>query len=420
MYLGVIADDFTGGSDIALTLARGGLHVVQHIGVPGEHAPLPEADAIVVSLKSRTAPMDDAVGQSLSTLRELQKAGAQQFFFKYCSTFDSTDRGNIGPVADALRDALSATVVPFCPAFPSNARTVYRGHLFVGDLLLSDSPMKDHPLTPMRDASLVRVLQRQTATGVGLIPFAVVDEGDAAIRAAYQRAIGAGTPFVVVDALTDRHLHAIGRASAELPLLTGGSGVAIGLPDNLRRAGAARGRAPGEGWQAPAGARAILAGSCSAATRGQVQQALEAGLPSRRLDPRELADPEAAARELARWARPLLGGQPILVYSSADPADVRKAQDELGTEVAGERVEHCLAALVRHLVEDGVRQLIVAGGETSGAVVGALGAVDLDIGPEIDPGVPWMSTTHPVPIAMALKSGNFGTSDFFMKAWNRL
>ena len=216
MYLGVIADDFTGGSDIALMLARGGLHVVQHIGVPADAGALPRADAVVVSLKSRTIPPADAVAQSLATLERLREAGARQLFFKYCSTFNSTDHGNIGPVADALRAATGAEVVPFCPAFPSNRRTVYRGHLFVGDQLLADSPMKDHPLTPMRDASLVRVLQRQTSTKVGLIPYEIVDQGAAAIKTAYERAVRDGTPFVVVDALNDRHLSAIGHASADL------------------------------------------------------------------------------------------------------------------------------------------------------------------------------------------------------------
>lgn len=424
MYLGVIADDFTGGSDIALTLSRGGLRVVQHVGVPRSAAEVPRADAVVVSLKSRTSPAAEAVAASLQAMARLREAGARQIFFKYCSTFDSTDAGNIGPVAAALRDALGAPVVPFCPAFPSTGRTVYRGHLFVGDLLLADSPMRDHPLTPMRDSSLVRVLQGQSGpTRVGLVPFAVVEEGPAAIRAAMDRAAAGegGTPFVVVDALTDRHLHAIGQACADLPLLTGGSGVAIGLPDNARAAGAVGPEGGASTWSAPPGSRAVLAGSCSAATRGQVRAALAGGIEAHRVDPLRLDDPQRAAEAIAAWARPRLGpDRPVLVYATAEPAEVRAAQDALGRDVAGARVERCLAATARLLVEAGVRQLVVAGGETSGAVVEALGATDLEIGPEIAPGVPWMSCDRPVPLALALKSGNFGGPDFFSDAWRLL
>lgn len=421
MYLGVIADDFTGGSDIALMLARGGLHVVQHIGVPASSSCLPKADAVVVSLKSRTISVADAVMESVKTAQRLREAGARQIVFKYCSTFDSTDLGNIGPVADALRNTLNAAVVPFCPAFPSNGRTVYRGHLFAGDQLLSDSSMKNHPLTPMRDSNLVHVLQRQTKTKVGLVSVSVVEEGVDAIRMAYARAIAAGTPFVIVDALNDHHLEMIGRASADLPLLTGGSGVAIGLPDNARLESQTPIAGPGRRrWRVPNGSRVILAGSCSAATRHQIQLALDAGMESFRIDPRVISDSAQAAKNIVAWARPRLGDQPILIYSSAEPDEVRAIQEEMGVGKAGERVEHCLAATAPLLLREGVRQMIVAGGETSGAVVDALGAVDLQIGPEIDPGVPWVFTEIPVPLALAMKSGNFGSPDFFLKAWERL
>ena len=420
MQLGVIADDFTGASDIALMLSRGGLHVLQHIGVPQTGDSWGDADAVVVSLKSRTNPVGEAVAMSLATLERLRVAGARQIFFKYCSTFDSTDQGNIGPVAEALREALGAKIVPFCPAFPSNGRTIYKGHLFVGDVLLSDSPMKDHPLTPMRDANLVRVLQRQSRAKVGLVPVTVVEQGAAAIRAAFEAAAAAGTPFVVVDALNDAHLTAIGHAAAGLPLITGGSGVAIGLPDNLRAAGNVRGKGGANPWHAPKGARAILAGSCSAATRNQVKLAQEAGLETRRIDPLQLADPVATAGELAAWAKPRLGEKPVLIYSSAVPEEIRAAQEKLGGRIAGARVEQCLAETARLLVAAGVAQMVVAGGETSGAVVEALGIKTLGIGPEIDPGVPWMGCAEPVPLVLALKSGNFGATDFFLKAWGKL
>jgi uncharacterized protein YgbK (DUF1537 family) len=419
MDLGVVADDFTGGSDIALMLARGGMRVVQHIGVPDAAAPVPSADAVVVSLKSRTTPAAEAVARSVAAARALRAAGARQLFFKYCSTFDSTDAGNIGPVAEALAELTGAAIVPFCPAFPSNGRSVYQGHLFVGRQLLSDSPMRDHPLTPMRDADLVRVLARQTRHKVGLIPLAVVARGPVAIRAAYGAAVAAGERFVIVDALDDGHLAAIAAASAALPLITGGSGVAVGLADNARRV-AGLGPADAAPWSAPAGARLILAGSCSAATRGQIAAALAAGLDSLKLDAATLDDPAAAAASVAAWARPRLGDRPLLIYSSADPEEVRAVQERLGVAAAGARVERCLAEVARLLVAAGVRQLIVAGGETSGAVVAGLGAVDLAIGPEIAPGVPWVRTDQPLPLALAMKSGNFGGPHFFLEAWEKL
>jgi len=420
MLLGVIADDLTGATDVALMLSRNGMRTVQVIGVPTPDQEFSWADAVVVALKSRTVPAAEAVAMSLEAAAALRSAGAEQFLFKYCSTFDSTDAGNIGPVADALLEFLSADLTVACPAFPANGRSIYLGHLFVGQMLLSDSPMKDHPLTPMRDANLVRVLQRQVKGQVGLIPFAVVERGAEAIRAAFVSARAEGKRFLVVDAVSDGHLRAIGAACADLPLLTGGSGIAMGLPDNFRAAGKLAAHAPRETLTAPAGKPVVLAGSCSQATREQVRFAIAAGAPAFQVDPLAIAEGATDAARIAAWVRENTSERPAVVYSSADPAEVRKAQGRLGAERAGALVEGLLADVGASLLADGFTRFVVAGGETSGAVVGALGVKALEIGPEIDPGVPWTRSLGTPDVALALKSGNFGAPDFFLKAWTKL
>ncbi|MEZ5843729.1 MAG: four-carbon acid sugar kinase family protein [Hyphomicrobiaceae bacterium] len=423
MLLGCIADDLTGATDLALMLARNGMRTVQVMGVPDDASRRAWAgfDAVVVALKSRTNPPAEAVGWSLESCDALLAAGARQIFFKYCSTFDSTDAGNIGPVAEALSEKLGAGVAVVNPAFPANKRSVYMGHLFVGDTLLSDSPMKDHPLTPMRDANLVRVLQRQTKLKVGLVPYAVVDAGDQAIRAAFSQAEASGERFVVVDAISDRHLVAIGHAAAGHKLITGGSGIAMGLPDNFVAAGLMQKTDGTRPMTAKPGRAAILAGSCSQATRGQVQAAIATGMPTLRLDPLALAMGRETADQICTWAdTQAKGGGPVLVYSSDDPDSVARVQAELGRETAGLLVEKTLAAVAKGLVADGFTRMIVAGGETSGAVVGALGVTAIEIGPEIDPGVPWTKALDGSGLVLALKSGNFGAPDFFIKAWKML
>jgi uncharacterized protein YgbK (DUF1537 family) len=420
MLLGAVADDLTGATDLALMLSRQGMATVQTIGAPRPGFDIGDADAVVVALKSRTIPATDAVAMSLDAARTLRAAGAAQLFFKYCSTFDSTDQGNIGPVAEAMLDLLDDDLTIACPAFPATGRTIYKGHLFVGDQLLSDSPMKDHPLTPMRDANLVRVLQRQVHGPVGLVPLAVVEQGVAAIRDAFQRARAAGQRIVIVDAIRDEHLRVIGAACADMALITGGSGVAIGLPDNFRAAGKLRAAAPPATLEAPAGRAVILAGSCSAATRGQVHTAIEAGAPARQLDALQIAAGAITAASVGDWVVEARGDHPPLVYSSADPATVRDVQDRLGVERAGALVENLLADVGRRLLARGFTRFLIAGGETSGAVVAALGVTALRIGPEIDPGVPWTRAIGGPDVALALKSGNFGAPDFFLKAWDML
>ncbi|MCG6875683.1 MAG: four-carbon acid sugar kinase family protein [Betaproteobacteria bacterium] len=413
MLLGTIADDYTGATDLANMLVRGGMRTVQLLGVPRESAP--DADAVVVALKSRTIAPHDAVAQSLAALEWLRKAQARQLFFKYCSTFDSTERGNIGPVADALMSALGTDFTIACPAFPENGRTIFRGHLFVGDVLLSESGMKDHPLTPMTDANLVRVLQRQTARRVGLVRHDTVAAGDAAIRARFDALREEGTGIAIVDAVSDADLHAIGAACADLPLVTGGSGVAIGLPDNFRERGLLGAPERAAELPAVAGRAAVLSGSCSAATNGQVAEWLKSR-PGFQIDPLRLAEGEPVAVHAIQWAEKRLPREPVLIYATAGPAQVKAAQARLGVERAGLLVETCIAEVARELVALGVRRLVVAGGETSGAVVQALGVTGLRIGPQIDPGVPWTMSLGEPPLLLALKSGNFGAPDFFPRA----
>ncbi|HJQ62236.1 MAG TPA: 3-oxo-tetronate kinase [Burkholderiales bacterium] len=414
ILLGCIADDFTGATDLANTLTRQGMATVVLLGVPRDDLHVPEVDAVVIALKSRSMRADDAVRLSLAALSWLQRAKTRQFYFKYCSTFDSTAAGNIGPVAEALLAALGAPFTIACPAFPTNGRTVYQGYLFVGDVLLSESSMRHHPLTPMTDPSLVRVLQRQSVGRVGLIAHEVVRQGSAAIRGDVQRLTAGGVRIAIADALSDADLIALGDACADDKLLTGGSGLALGLPENFRRAGVLQTRASAA-LPAIAGSAAVLAGSCSAATQRQVA-VMKRQCDSFELDPIELRMRDDVVQQALAWACPRLGERPVLIYSTADAAAVAKAQAAVGRERAGELIEQAMGAIAKGLVAAGARRLVVAGGETSGAVMTALGVEGLKIGPEIDPGVPWTVSLGARPLALALKSGNFGSDDFFMKA----
>ncbi len=418
IVLGCIADDFTGATDLANTAVKQGMRTVQVIGVPDEATDVGDAEAVVVALKSRTVPVVNAIGWSLDAFAWLRERGTRQFFFKYCSTFDSTSRGNIGPVADALLDGLGADFAIACPAFPTNGRTVYKGHLFVGDVLLSESGMKDHPLTPMRDSNLVRVLGRQTPHKVGLVEHAVVARGADAVGAAYADLRAYGCRHAVVDAISDTDLLTVGEASKDLLLVTGGSGIALGLPENFRRAGLIGDAVPAE-FPRPRGRRAVLAGSCSVATRGQVAAAMKQ-YPGFELDPFALARGEDVVARALSWAADQTGDAPVVIASSAEPEAVARVQAELGREEAGELVETAFGRIARGLVDQNVRQMIVAGGETSGAVVGTLGIRGLRIGPEIDPGIPWCETLGEPGLALALKSGNFGSEGFFLKAFEML
>ncbi|RFB70989.1 MULTISPECIES: 3-oxo-tetronate kinase [unclassified Herbaspirillum] len=412
--LGCIADDFTGATDLANMLVRGGMRTVQTIGIP-DQLPAVAADALVIALKSRTIPAAEAVEQSLAALRWLQQQGCTQFFFKYCSTFDSTDAGNIGQVTDALLKELGVDFTIACPAFPENGRTIYRGYLFVADGLLNESGMENHPLTPMTDANLVRVLQRQTESKVGLVRYDTVAKDAAAVTERFTALRTDGVKMAIADAVSDRDLYVLGEACAELKLVTGGSGIALGLPENFRRAGLLH--ASAEAAQLPQvdGLSVVLAGSASKATNAQVAE-WAAKHPAYRIDPLALARGEAVVAQALAFADEHINKEPVLIYATATPDEVKAVQKELGVAKAGHLVEQALADIAKGLRERGVRRFVVAGGETSGAVVQALDVRALRIGPQIDPGVPATATLDDEPLALALKSGNFGSVDFFEKA----
>ncbi|MFJ6540288.1 3-oxo-tetronate kinase [Streptomyces sp. NPDC091385] len=415
--LGAIADDFTGATDLANNLVRAGMRVVQLIDVPedGGYGIAGDADAVVIALKSRTVPVAEAVDASLRALAWLRGAGAEQIYFKYCSTFDSTPAGNIGPVTEALMDALGTDFTVATPAFPDNGRTVFKGHLFVGDVLLSESGMRDHPLTPMTDSNLVDVLGAQTTRPVGLIDHTSLAAGADAVRTRIAELRSQGVAFAVVDAVSNDDLVRLGEAVSELPLVTAGSGLAIGLPANwgLEPSSAAAELPPAGGH------RAIVSGSVSVATNGQVRAFLDSGRPAFSVDPLRIAAGEDVAGEALAFADAHLAEGPVLVYSTEAPDAVRGVQSRLGATEAGELVERTLAEVARGLVARGVRQLVVAGGETSGAVVQALGITGLRIGAQIDPGVPWCAAVLPdgETLHLTLKSGNFGGPDFFSAAF---
>jgi uncharacterized protein YgbK (DUF1537 family) len=423
VVLGAIADDFTGATDLCNTLVRRGMKTVQLIDVPAPGAAIPDAEAVVIALKSRTVPVGDAVSLSLAALARLKDAGARQILFKYCSTFDSTDDGNIGPVAEALLDALGASFTLYCPAFPEAGRTIFKGYLFVGDVLLSESGMRDHPLTPMRDPSLVRVLQRQSRGKVGLVQHATVAQGPTAIAAAFDRLRAGGFRHAIVDAVADRDLEAIGEAARDFALITGGSGIALGLPENFRRKGLIGDGAAADALPRIAGKAAVLSGSCSQATLAQLAYMRERA-PVFAIDPLAAASGDNVAAGALAWAADRLGDAPVLFAATAPPETVAEVQQKLGREAAGALVEGIMAEIARGLVGRGVRRLIVAGGETAGAVVQALGVTGLRIGRQIDPGVPWTVSLpgrlgEPA-LALALKSGNFGAPDFFLRAFDAL
>jgi uncharacterized protein YgbK (DUF1537 family) len=415
MLLGCIADDFTGATDLANSLARQGLGTLVSIGVPKRGLEKLGIDSLVVALKSRTIAAPYAVEASLHALRALRNAKAQQYYFKYCSTFDSTDAGNIGPVADAMLAELGESFTVACPAYPIYKRTVYGGYLFAGDKLLSESEMRDHPLTPMTDSSLVRVLSRQTQGTVNLIPYPIVDRGSLAVRKAMMTLKSAGSRYAIVDALSEDHLSSIGAACKNLKLVTGGSALARALAENFKHRKKSkldsRVRMSTKG-----GHSAVLAGSCSPSTQGQVME-MRKFRPSFSIDPLRIARGADVASEVLEWAAPRLSKLPLLIYSSKDAHAVQEIQSTLGRNESSGLIEKTFGVIATGLVALGVRNLVVAGGETSGAVVSALGVDSLRIEDEIEPGVPWTLTLGDPPMALALKSGNFGGRHFFRRAF---
>jgi uncharacterized protein YgbK (DUF1537 family) len=418
LRLGCIADDYTGASDLANTLTRAGLRTVQTIGVPAAELKLPEVDAVVVSLKSRSIDASLAVSRSLAAEQWLRGRGATHVLFKICSTFDSTDKGNIGPVMDALRVSSGDKIVLVTPAFPETGRTVYQGNLFVGSVPLNESPLKDHPLNPMHDSNLVRVLARQSTTRVGLVELAVVTRGAEAVRAKLADLVAKGVGAAIIDAVFDRDLETIGAVALDHRLSVGASGIGLGLARALVGASAVKAEAAGTITEpAVGGPAACLAGSCSQATLGQIASA-EKVMPVLHLDPDQIIKGQDEQRRALGWARERLGSGPVLIASSAAPDEVASLQARHGRDASGQAIEQAMAEIAEGLVRAGVRRLVVAGGETSGAVVDRLGIPGFLVGAEIAAGVPVLRAVGAKAgdMLLALKSGNFGGPEFFSDA----
>ena len=434
VLLGCIADDFTGATDLANMLVREGMRTLLIIGdatflnqqsnqnqvnVPAD------IDAIVIALKSRTIASDAAIKQSLQALAWLKLQGCRQYFFKYCSTFDSTPAGNIGQVSQALMQALDTDFAIACPVFPETGRTLYRGHLFIHNQLLSESSMRNHPLTPMTDANLVRVLQQQTTLPVGLIGYEVVRQGADAIKAEIAQLKQQGIKLALVDAVENQDLYAIGAACDDAVLVTGGSGVALGLPANLVKAGfintaqksinTQQQNDDAQGWAV------VIAGSVSQATNQQVE-VWKAQRPAFYIDPLAIAKGQPVVDQAVQFCleHHQQHKQTCLLYATSPSQQVQQIQAQLGVDAASLLIENALAECAKQLAALGVRTLVVAGGETSGAVVQALQINALRIGTQIDPGIPATTAMGEIPYRMALKSGNFGTPDFFEKALRHL
>jgi 3-dehydrotetronate 4-kinase len=414
LLLGAVADDYTGASDLANTLSRNGLSTIQTIGVPGAGFEAGEAEAIVVALKIRSIEAPRAVAAALAGYDWLASSGARHIVYKICSTFDSTDSGNIGPVSEAFRARANAGCIVVTPAFPETGRTVYLGNLFVGPVPLNESPLKDHPLNPMRDSNLVRVLERQSRAPVGLVALPTVAEGAAAIARQLLEFERQGRGSAIVDAVCERHLEAIGETAARSPVSVGASGLGLGLARALARGRDAK---PTEALEPVGGFAAILAGSCSRATLDQIAAA-EGALPTLKLSPQRLIEDKSEAKRALAWAKDRLPAGPVLIASSDEPDDVAALQTRFGRETSGRAIEAALAEIAAGLVAFGVRRLVVAGGETSGAAVDRLGVNAFRLGPEIAAGVPLMRTIgrDGGQMQMALKSGNFGGKDFFSRA----
>ena len=414
VLLGCIADDFTGATDIASFLVASGMRTVQLIGVPEKEMDLSNVDAVVVALKSRTQETQAAINDSVDTLKWLKNLDCEQYYFKYCSTFDSTVKGNIGPVADALLEALDEKFSIVCPALPVNGRTIYKGHLFVGNTLLNESGMENHPLTPMTDANVVRLLSSQTSAEVGLVDFDIINQGVSKTKEALEL-LSKSCRYAVVDTLTTEHLMTIGHACRDVKLLTGGSGLAIGLADNFESKGLFTKSDNSSDLASVSGEAVIISGSCSKATREQVA-IFQKKHPSFKVDPVSIQQGDISSDDVINWYEDNKHQTPLMIYATDSPKSVKASQEKLGVEQAGLLVEELMADVVAQLAKRGVNKFVVAGGETSGSVVQALNISSLKVGSTIAPGVPVMQTLSVEPKLVALKSGNFGDKDFFEKA----
>jgi uncharacterized protein YgbK (DUF1537 family) len=413
--IGVIADDFTGGTDVAVAFRREGLKTQLYFGVPDAAAAAPEADAAVIALKSRMAPTPEAVADSLAALAWLRAQGSTQTYFKYCSTFDSTAAGNIGPVLDALAEAIDAPSVLQTPSSPAHSRTQYLGYLFVGEQLLSDSHMRNHPVTPMRESSLLRLLGTQTTHPIGLVPHGVVRKGASGVLRAIASAEAAGQRYLFADAIDRGDLINLGRAALQAPLVAGAAGLASGLASAIAESSTALlGHSIDANYVGEPGPAVVLAGSCAARTLEQVAVMKQLGHPNYRIDPTVIEDPSELAWAALEWYDGLPGGKPPLIYTSLSPSELTRVHQLIGVQRSARILEEAISLIAVGLIARGVKRIVAAGGETSGAIVGALQIQEGLIGPEAAPGVPWILTEHGV--SLLLKSGNFGEPDLLAAA----
>lgn len=417
-FLGCIADDFTGATDLASMLARSGVNVSLRIGVPLS-TPENTAEIEVIALKTRSISASKAIEESLSALKWLKEAGAKKYFFKYCSTFDSTAEGNIGPVSEALMNELKVDQTIYCPAFPENGRSIYMGNLFVGQKLLSESSMKDHPLTPMNDSNLMRLLSAQVSRRVGLADRIVVNSGVNSLKEKLISLKENDVPHVIVDAVADTDLDTIASACQDMDFITGGSALAMPLAEFYKASGKISANDNSFMNKKLNTGSIILSGSCSEMTIIQVKNFIQRGAAAFQLDPIDLA--ENGVKKVLDWLSSQDFTKNIIIYATSDPDTVKKVQDELGVDMAGKIVEQGLSECAIAARELGIKNFIIAGGETSGAITKALNVRQLDIGIEIAPGVPWtFSGKRNNQIALSLKSGNFGSEEFFTEALSKL
>ncbi|MEZ5924081.1 MAG: four-carbon acid sugar kinase family protein [Hyphomicrobiaceae bacterium] len=411
LLLGAIADDLTGGIELASMLVAQGVRT--GFGIGPAASLVEDAEAQVIALKTRVIPADEAVTAVLGGAERLITRGARQVFFKYCATFDSTPAGNIGPCAEALIDRLDAHRALFCPALCETGRTVYQGHMFGGSTLLSDSPKRFDPLTPMTDSNLVRVLQAQSRQKVGLIDHSIVEAGPEAIRYRSEQLAAEGATLQIVDTLNENHLAAIADAAAGMPLLTGNSSVAAHLPACWRRSGDLQATAPImlAGVDGPG---AVIAGSVAEQTRQQLA-VFGTHHPVLTLHLERAFAGDDLVGEAMTFARQCMRQCRDFAISTAVPqAAVDQLQTRFGRAETAAQAEFILSTLAHRFVHElGVRRIVVAGGETSGAVVAALGLTRLEVGPYLGLGMSRAITrTEPI-LGLSLKSGKLGSLDVF-------
>jgi uncharacterized protein YgbK (DUF1537 family) len=413
MLLGVIADDFTGATDIAGFLVENGMRTIQLNGIPTADIEI-QADAVVISLKSRSCPVDEAISSSLAALEWLKQRGCQQYYFKYCSTFDSTAKGNIGPVTDALLDALDEKFTIICPALPVNGRTVFNGHLFVLGELLSDSGMKNHPVTPMSDSSLMRLMDNQSAGKTGLVNYQSIEQGPEKVIESFSALQKSAKRYAVVDAFNASHLDILGKAVSQLNLLTGGSGLAAGIAKNWSAHLSDQSSAKKAGYPA-AEKTIILSGSCSVMTNQQVANYITQA-PYFALDIKACLENNNYLEQVFNWVVAHLDA-PLapIVYATSSTDTLKEIQSLYDAEASSQCVEQFFSQLALQLKEYGIKNFIIAGGETSGVVTQSLAVDAFYIGPQIAPGVPWVKSVTGE-LSLALKSGNFGDQHFFTTA----